>query len=106
MKKNSEPSENIKNFLKLVSPEKSNFLKEAKWRVKNRYWIRVSQRIALKILIRLDELNWTKEVLADKSKLNITTINKIVKGQYNASLKTLMKLQNALDINIINKQLK
>jgi len=96
-------SENKKNFLKLVSPEKSNFLESVKWRAKNRYWIRVSQKIALKILIRLDELNWTKEMLAKKSNLNITTINKIVKGQYNASLKTLMKLQNTLDINIINK---
>lgn len=103
MKKSSEPSENMKNFLKLVSPEKSNVLKDIKWRHKNRSWIRVSQLIALKVLIRLDELNWTKEMLANISKLNITTINKIVKGQYNASLKTLMKLQNILDINIINK---
>jgi DNA-binding XRE family transcriptional regulator len=106
MKKSSEPSENMKNFLKLVSPEKSNFLAGVKWRHKNRSWIRVSQRIALKVLIRLDELNWTKEMLAKKSKLNITTINKIVKGQYNASLKTLMKLEESLDISIINKHLK
>lgn len=78
---------NLDNFLKLVSknPEslkqQEGFKKLLEFQIENRKQLKVSQDIALKILIRLDELNITKQELALYCNVSVDKIMKIVKGQ-------------------------
>lgn len=89
---------NKERFLALVSKEKTNTLERNRARIKNREMLRESQRIALKVLARLDELDWSQKDLADKMNVRPQQISKIVSGKENFTLETLIKLQNVLDI--------
>ena len=91
---------NKERFLKLVSPEKTDTVKFLQYQIKNRYWIRVSQRIALKVLIKLDELNWTKDDLAKAMKVSKITVDGIVTGKKNLTLKVIVKLKQVLGIEL------
>lgn len=92
---------NKEEFLKLVSDKKSDLLKNVHEKVKNRAWIRESQKIALKVLKRLDELNWTQRMLAEKMNITPQQLHKIVKGSENITLDTIVKLQTILEIPIL-----
>lgn len=92
---------NKEKFLKLVSDEKSSALDEVRERLKNRAMLRESQNIALKILMKLDELEWTQIDLAEKMEVSPQYINKIVRGKENFTLETLVKLQKILDIPVL-----
>jgi plasmid maintenance system antidote protein VapI len=99
-------SENVKNFLKLVSDEKSDWLEKAIWRKENRDWLRNSQRIAIRILSELRKTGMSKEMLADKMGVSVKYVNEIVKGQKNLTLKTISKLEKGLGVKLIEIDLK
>lgn len=92
---------NKEKFLALVSQTDHSTLEQVKWRIKNREMLRESQKIALKILTRLDELNWTQKDLAREMEVSPQQINKIVSGKENLGLGTQIKLQKLLDIPIL-----
>jgi ribosome-binding protein aMBF1 (putative translation factor) len=92
---------NKERFLKLVSPEKCDTVKRMKERVKNRAMYKASQRIALKVLMKLEELDMSKEELAKEMKVSIKIVNGIVTGQQNLSLKTIVKLEKVLNIKLL-----
>lgn len=92
---------NKEKFLRLVSEEKTTTLEENKERIKNRAMLRESQKIALKILSKLDELNWTQKDLAREMSVSPQYIHKIVKGKENFSIDTQIKLQTILNIPIL-----
>jgi ribosome-binding protein aMBF1 (putative translation factor) len=93
-------STNKEKFLKLVSTKDTKTLRDIKTRIKNREVLRESQRIALKVLTKLDELNWSQKDLAHKMKVSPQQVNKIVSGKENLTLETLVKLQSVLDISL------
>jgi ribosome-binding protein aMBF1 (putative translation factor) len=99
-------SENVKNFLKLVSDEKSDWLEKAIWQKENRDWLRNSQRIAIRILSELRKTGMSKEMLADKMGVSVKYVNEIVKGQKNLTLKTISKLEKGLGVKLIEIDLK
>ncbi len=92
---------NKMKFLKLVSNEESNVLAEIKERINNRAMLRESQKIALKVLMKLDELEWTQRELAIKMGVSPQQISKIVSGKENLTIETQVKLQSILDIPIL-----
>ncbi len=92
---------NKEKFLALVNWEDSTFLEKTKWRIENRAWLRRSQGIALKVLIRLDELKITQKDLAEKMNVSAQIVNKWVKGSENLTLETISKLEKALDIQLM-----
>lgn len=92
---------NKEKFLQLVSKEKSITLEKVKERIINRPMLRESQKIALKVLSKLDELNWSQKQLAEKMSVSPQYINKIVRGKENLTLETLVKLQEALNIPLL-----
>lgn len=92
---------NKEKFLRLVSEEKTATLEKNKERIENRAMLRESQKIALKILSKLEELNWTQKDLAREMSVSPQHINKIVKGKENFSIDTQIKLQTILDIPIL-----
>jgi len=76
-------------------------LANIKWRVENRYWIKYSQVIALKILKALDEKGCSKELLAENLALPLETVNLWVRGSHNFTLQELVLVQRELGIEIL-----
>lgn len=92
---------NKEKFLTLVSGEDTKTLKEVNDRIKNRAMLRESQKIALKVLTKLDELGWSQRELAVKMEVRPQQITKIISGKENLTIDTQVKLQNVLDIPIL-----
>lgn len=88
-------------FNSLVSKENTETISRNKERIRNRGRLRESQQIALKVLTKLDELNWTQRRLAKEMDVTPQQISKIVKGTENLTLVTQINLQEVLDIPIL-----
>lgn len=98
---NKEKNANKERFLKLVSDKKTNTLERVKLRRIRREMLRESQQIALKVLNRLDELEWTQKRLAEEMGVSPQQINKIVRGKENLTLESIAKLQSILNIPLL-----
>ncbi len=96
----------LKNFEKLVSPEKSGWFEKSMWKEENEAWLDKSARIAVRILreIRAQKATngMTQKKLADALGVSPQYINKVVKGKENLTLETISKIEQALGIIIIN----
>lgn len=92
---------NKEKFNNLISREKANSVSINRDRIKNRARLRESQDIALKVLSKLDELNWSQRKLASELKVSPQQVSKIIKGKENLTLETVVKLQQVLDIPIL-----
>ena len=91
---------NKEKFIQLVSGEDSKTLTDLKKRIKNREMLRESQQIALKVLMKLDNLGWSQKDLAKKMEVTPQQITKIVSGKENLTIETQIKLQNILDVDV------
>lgn len=92
---------NKEKFLALVSEEDTSIFEEIAYRRKNRSFIKESQYIALKVLLRMEVLGWSKKDLAKKMEVTPQQISKVVRGTENLSLSTIVKLQEVLDIPLL-----
>ena len=73
---------------------------------KSEDWICHSQAIAAIMSNRMEELGMTQRALAEK--MNCTqqyVSSKVLKGRENLSLETLCKIENALDIKILQARI-
>ena len=64
-------------------------------------WVCHSQAIAATMSDRMEELGMTQRVLAEKMNCTQQYVSKVLKGRENLSLETLCKIENALDIKIL-----
>ncbi len=95
-------SENLKNFLKLVSKTKKSIIHEKMaWRRENKEWLRKSVKIALRVLDAMEEKQITQKDLADLLQVAPQRVYTILKGEENFTLDTITKLEKALQIEII-----
>ncbi len=95
-------SENLKNFLKLVSKTKKSTIHEKMaWRRENKEWLRKSVKIALRVLDAMEEKQITQKDLADLLQVAPQRVYTILKGEENFTLDTIVKLEKALQIEII-----
>lgn len=92
---------NKDNFLKLVSEQKTPTVERVKERMRNSAMLHESKQIALKVLVKLDEVGWSQKDLANKMGVSPQQINKIVSGKENLTLETLVKLQDLLNIPLL-----
>jgi ribosome-binding protein aMBF1 (putative translation factor) len=92
---------NKEKFLTLVSEEDTKTLVEVKERIKNRAMLHESQQIALKVLMKLEDLGWSQKDLAEKMEVSPQQISKIVSGKENLTIETQIKLQKILDVPIL-----
>ncbi len=88
-------------FLGLVSKEDTGTLERNQQRIRNRAMLRESQQIALKVLMKLDDLGWSQKDLAKAMDVTPQQITKIVSGKENLTIETQIKLQNILDIPVL-----
>jgi len=99
-------SENRKNFDKLISDKKSNWLDEALWMEENEAWLDKSAQIAIRILSEIHRQKhvngMTQKKLAERMGVREQYINKVVKGKENLTLKTISKIEAVLGIKLIS----
>lgn len=88
-------------FLNLVSHQETDTLAKAKARQLNRNYTHLSQCIALTILDKLENLNWSQKDLAKAMGVSPQLVNKWVRGNENFTLETLANLKTVLGIELI-----
>jgi len=93
---------NKEKFLNLVSKEETKTVERAKARIAKKAYTKISNKIAIAILTRLDELKWKQKDLAEKMEVSPQQVNKWVKGNENFTLDTLAKLSQVLGVELIN----
>ncbi len=79
----------------------SDAISKNKERIKHREMLRESRKIALKVLMKLDELGMKQRELAELMQVSPQQISKIVSGNENLTIETQIKLQNILNIPIL-----
>ncbi len=89
----------------IATKEPSGWLKDAKYRIENADWLKLSQAIALRILRTLRAKNISQKELAEKIGVSPQQVNKIVKGKENLTLETISKIQTALGVSLMNASL-
>jgi ribosome-binding protein aMBF1 (putative translation factor) len=93
----------LEKFQTLVIDNETDNLNRNRERIKNRPMLKVAQNVAIKVLVRIDELGWSYENLAAVSDISKEQIQKIVSGKENSTIETLTKLENTLGIEIFSK---
>ena len=94
-------NEKIERFKKLVAGEDSSWAEATKWRSENKGWLQKSAAIALKVLRILREKGISQKDLAECLSISAQQVSKILKGNENLTLETITKLENALEIKLI-----
>ena len=92
---------NKEKFLALVSKEKTTTVEKNKERIKNRAMLRESQQIAIKVMVKLDELGWSQKDLANALEVSPQQVSKIISGKENLTIETQIKLQHILNIPVL-----
>lgn len=87
-----------------TSPTPSRWREEAEYRIANKSWLRYSQKIAMQMLDKMEQMKITQKQLAERMNCSQQYISKILKGKENLSLETLTKIENALDIQILTPE--
>ncbi len=94
-------NENLKNFLKLVSDEQPLVHERMKFMDDNEEWLDKALKIVLKVLSVMRERKITQKDLAELLQVTPQRINTILRGDENLTLETIVKLEKALQIEII-----
>lgn len=79
----------------------SKWRKEAEWRRENWGWLQHSQKIAVKVLLKMKTMGLTQKALAERMNCTQQYVSKILKGKENLSLDILSRLEDALGISLI-----
>ncbi len=90
-----------KRLSEYSSERPSKRRRKATSRRENKEWLRYSQEIAMIMLDRMEELNLTQRSVADKMGCSQQYISKILKGTENLSIETICKIEEALDLRIL-----
>lgn len=79
----------------------SKWRENAQWRIQNKSWLRYSQRIAIMMLSKMDELGMSQKQLSELMGCSQQYVSKVLKGQENLSLETISKIERCLGIQIL-----
>ncbi len=90
----------IERLKKYQSDEPSKWRDEAEWRRANRAWLRRSQKVAMKLLDKMEEMNWTQQQVAERLGCSQQYVSRMVKGGENLTLEMLSNIEDALGIVI------
>ena len=79
----------------------SRWREAAECRQANESWLRRSQRIAMLMLDKMEELHLTQTVLAQRMGCSLQYVSKILRGKENLSIETLCKIEDALSLHLL-----
>ena len=79
----------------------SKWRENAEWRQANRAWLRYSQRIAMMMLDKMEEIGLTQKSVAERMGCSQQYVSRVLKGKENLSIETISKIEKALEIDIL-----
>ena len=79
----------------------SKWREKAEWRNTNKSWLRYSQRIAMMMLDKMEELGLTQKALAERMGGSQQYVSRVLKGTENLSIETISKIESALELEIL-----
>lgn len=79
----------------------SKWRENAEWRSANKSWLRYSQRIAMMMLDKMEELGLTQKSVAERMGCSQQYISRVLKGTENLSIETISKIEEALGLEIL-----
>lgn len=91
----------ITNLKRHQSGTQSKWRENAEWRIANKEWLRYSQHIAMMMLDKMEELGLTQKSVAERMGCSQQYISRVLKGTENLSIETISKIENALDLSIL-----
>jgi ribosome-binding protein aMBF1 (putative translation factor) len=83
----------------------SRWKEKAEWRQKNKSWLRFSQLVAIRMLEQMAAEGLTQKSLAERLGCSQQYVSKILKGQENLSIETISKIEEALSLELLPKEL-
>ena len=83
------------------SPTPSKWRENAEWRRANKAWLPYSRKIAIKTAMAMHDQNMSQRQLADSMGCSPQYVSRLLKGEENLSLETICKLENALNVPIL-----
>lgn len=96
----------IEERLREHSPENpSKWREKAEWRQQNKTWLRYSQLVAIRMLDQMAAEGLTQKALAERLGCSQQYVSKILKGQENLSIETICKIEDALSLELLPKEL-
>lgn len=97
-------SEIVKRLEKHQSETPTRWREAAQARRANKEWLRYSQKIAMRMLDKMEEQDITQKQLAERMGCSQQYVSKILKGCENLSLETLSKIESALNITVMQTE--
>jgi transcriptional regulator with XRE-family HTH domain len=91
-----------KNFKDITDEEPSKVHEHISFLKANKAWVKKSMQIAVGVLKVLREKNISQNTLAEKLNVSPQYVNKILKGNENLTLETITKIEEILNIQLIN----
>ena len=82
-------------------PSKWREEEEKRRRAKENGWLQYSRRIAIKIAMAMKQQNISRQELADRMGCSPQYVSRLLKGEEYFSLETICKLENALNVAIL-----
>lgn len=64
-------------------------------------WLQYSRKIAIKIAMAMKQQNLSRQEVAERMGCSPQYISRLLKGEENLSLETIFKLENALNVSIL-----
>lgn len=81
------------------------FVQDAQFVKENWDWLQYSYAIAIKVRSRMVELGWTQKQLAQALDCTQQHVSVILNGRVNMTLETIVKLEKALQFDLIGEAL-
>lgn len=91
----------ISGLKKHGSSTPSKWRENAEWRVTNKSWLRYSQRIAMMMLDKMEEMGLTQKAVAERMGCSQQYVSRVLKGTENLSIETISKIEDALCLQIL-----
>lgn len=91
----------VDNLKSHESAKPSQWRSEAENRRENREWLRYSQRIAMMMLDRMEQLGLTQKLVSERMGCSQQYVSRVLKGSENLSIETIAKIEQALQIPIL-----
>jgi predicted XRE-type DNA-binding protein len=90
----------VERLRQFESKTPSRWREQAEWRRANKTWLRRSQIVAMRILDKMQEQNWTQAKVAKLLGCTQQYVSRIVKGSENLSLEMLCRIEDALGVEV------
>ncbi len=79
----------------------SQWREKALGRQANKEWLRYSQKIAMMMLDKMEELGMTQKDVAERMGCSQQYVSRVLKGSENLSIETIFKIETALGLHIL-----